>query len=268
MRCELPSYTWSTWEGSFSEEDLRFFERYLRNNAHLICAGFPTYACLGCQIRAICVSLEPESRHLRVRATQMTDSGTCGNVTRRAAQLLSCSAASSRAAEGAACPRPSTLSAAPWVVGKTAVCRELNRLLPASVMLDGDWCWQADPFQVTPETKRMALDNICHLLGNFLRCSAYENVVFGWVMHERAIVEEIVGRCPSPRATCGYVRSRSWPAAEELRRRVEKDVRSGLRDEGAVTRSLAYLPRYRELGGKLVDTTGLTPHEVAELLAR
>lgn len=47
MRCELPSYTWSTWEGSFSEEDLRFFERYLRNNAHLTCAGFPTYACLG-----------------------------------------------------------------------------------------------------------------------------------------------------------------------------------------------------------------------------
>lgn len=165
-------------------------------------------------------------------------------------------------------PKTLYLVGGPMGVGKTAVCRELNRLLPASVMLDGDWCWQADPFQVTPETKRMALDNICHLLGNFLRCSAYENVVFGWVMHERAIVEEIVGRLPI--AACDVrVRAVSLVAsAEELRRRVEKDVRSGLRDEGAVTRSLAYLPRYRELGGKLVDTTGLTPHEVAELLAR
>lgn len=52
-------------------------------------------------------------------------------------------------------------------VGKSAVCRELNRMLPASVMPDGDWCWCADPSQVTPETKRMVLDNICQLLGNF-----------------------------------------------------------------------------------------------------
>ena len=35
-RCELPSYTWSSWEGSFSQEELDFFERYLQSNAHLI----------------------------------------------------------------------------------------------------------------------------------------------------------------------------------------------------------------------------------------
>ena len=35
-RCELPSYEWTSWEGRFSDEELRGFEEYLRNNAHLI----------------------------------------------------------------------------------------------------------------------------------------------------------------------------------------------------------------------------------------
>ena len=155
----------------------------------------------------------------------------------------------------------------PMGVGKTVVCRELNRMLPASVMLDGDWCWCADPFQVTPETKSMVLDNICHLLGNFLRCSTYENVILCWVMHERAIIDEILWRLPIER--CGAeVRIVSLVASEdELRHRVEGDVDAGVRDEEAVACSLSYLPRYRDLGTELVDTTGLTPHEVAARIA-
>ncbi len=155
----------------------------------------------------------------------------------------------------------------PMGVGKSTVCRELGRMLPRSVLLDGDWCWQADPFQVTPETKALVLDNVCHLLGNFLRCGAYENVVFGWVMHERAIVEGILTRLPL--AECGAeVRWASLVASEEeLRGRIERDVDAGLRDAGDVERALAYLPLYRELGSELVDTTGRSPHEVAELVA-
>ena len=155
----------------------------------------------------------------------------------------------------------------PMGVGKTVVCRELNRMLPASAMLDGDWCWCADPFQVTPETKRMVLDNICHLLGNFLRCSTYENVILCWVMHERAIIDEILGRLPIEECDA-EVRAVSLVADEdELRRRVEVDVRAGMRDDGAVARSLSYLPRYRDLGTELIDTTDLAPHDVAARIA-
>lgn len=35
-RCELPSYTWTSWEGHFSPEEQSFFESFLSNNAHLI----------------------------------------------------------------------------------------------------------------------------------------------------------------------------------------------------------------------------------------
>ena len=156
----------------------------------------------------------------------------------------------------------------PMGVGKTTVCRELSRMLPASVMLDGDWCWCADPFQVTEETKRMVLDNICHLLGNFLRCSAYENVILCWVMHEREIIDEILGRLPIEECDAD-VRTVSLVAREdELRHRIEEDVRAGVRDEGAAARSLSYLPRYRSLGTELVDTTGLTPREIAARIAK
>ena len=41
----------------------------------------------------------------------------------------------------------------PMGVGKTAACRQLQQLLDRSVFLDGDWCWDAHPFQVTEETR-------------------------------------------------------------------------------------------------------------------
>ena len=52
-------------------------------------------------------------------------------------------------------------------VGKTTVCRILKQQLPDAVFLDGDWCWDADPFVVTEETKAMVLQNICFMLGQF-----------------------------------------------------------------------------------------------------
>ena len=80
----------------------------------------------------------------------------------------------------------------PMGVGKTAAGQALKRLLPRSVYLDGDWCWDANPFIVTDETRAMVMDNITHLLGSFLRCTAYDHVIFVWVMHRQAILDELL----------------------------------------------------------------------------
>lgn len=77
-------------------------------------------------------------------------------------------------------------------IEKTTVCQELKQRLPQSVFLDGDWCWDASPFQVTEETKEMVQDNICHLLNNFIHCSAYTTILFGWVMHEQSIIDSLL----------------------------------------------------------------------------
>lgn len=82
----------------------------------------------------------------------------------------------------------------PMGVGKTTAGQRLKYKLDRSVFLDGGWCWDAHPFQVTAETKEMVLQNICALLNNFLRCSAYENVIFCWVMHQQAILDAILAR--------------------------------------------------------------------------
>ena len=49
--------------------------------------------------------------------------------------------------------------------------RRQNGGEPASekvLPLGGNWCWDADPFQVTEETKAMVMRTICYLLNSFL----------------------------------------------------------------------------------------------------
>ena len=147
-------------------------------------------------------------------------------------------------------------------VGKTTVCRRLKEDLPNSVFLDGDWCWDANPFQVTEETKAMVEDNICHLLNNFLHCSAYENVIFCWVMHQQAIIDGILKRLDTEHC---YVRSISLLADEvTLQERLMKDVQQGIRTADVIERSIARIPLYRQLDTIRIDTVGKTVQMVAD----
>lgn len=151
-------------------------------------------------------------------------------------------------------------------VGKTTVCRELNRLLPGSVLLDGDWCWNMDPFVVNAETKSMVMDNICHLLNNFLKCSSIGNIVFCWVMHEQAILDDLYARLDLEGVR---VRALSLICTEEaLRSRLQGDIAQGLRQADVLDRSLQRLPLYQTLDTVKIDTTNKTPREVAEEISR
>ena len=77
-------------------------------------------------------------------------------------------------------------------VGKTTTCRELQRLLDRSVWLDGDWCWMANPWIVTEETKRMAEGNMVFLLDRFLNCSEYKYVLFLWIFRSDEVFNHIL----------------------------------------------------------------------------
>ncbi len=151
------------------------------------------------------------------------------------------------------------LIAGPMGAGKSAVGRELRDALPRSVYLDGDWCWDARPFVVTEETKRMVLGNIRHLLAAFPNCSEYENVVFTWVMPSRAVVDAVLEGLPP----CGVRAFSLTCSAPELERRLRGDILSGLRDGDAVRRGLSYLPLYPIPGTAEIDTTYLTAHQAA-----
>ena len=153
----------------------------------------------------------------------------------------------------------------PMGVGKTSAAQQLKKLMPNSVFLDGDWCWDADPFQVTTETKEMVIDNICHLLNNFLRCSAYENVIFCWVMHQQDIIDGILAHLDT--ADCRVQCVSLVASPETLRTRLQADITVGVRNADIIDRSLARLPLYNFLNTHRIDTSALSPFETAQCIA-
>ncbi len=147
-------------------------------------------------------------------------------------------------------------------VGKTAVCQQLNYLLSSSVFLDGDWCWNANPFQVTDETKNMVIDNICHLLNNFIHCSAYENIVFSWVMHRQDIINSLLERLDTQQCEVKVI---SLICDEKtLCERLQKDISNGIRMANVIDRSIERLPLYGKLKTIKIDTTAKSIDAVAK----
>lgn len=150
-------------------------------------------------------------------------------------------------------------------VGKTTVSQILKKKLPNAVFLDGDWCWDASPFRVTEETKAMVMDNICHLLNNFIHCSAYEHIIFCWVMHEQRIIDDILTRLDV--FHCNIRNISLVCDAESLKARLEKDISSGLRSSDIIDRSVARIPLYCSLNTEKIDTSGKSAAQIADLIA-
>ena len=111
----------------------------------------------------------------------------------------------------------------------------------------------------------MVMDNICHLLNNFIRCTAYEHVIFCWVMHEQSIIDRIVRALD---AGSFDVKAVSLLCdAETLRERLLEDIRRGARTADVIERSLARLAQYQSLNTRKVDTAGKSALDVAKEIA-
>jgi broad-specificity NMP kinase len=151
-------------------------------------------------------------------------------------------------------------------VGKTTTCQIIKNKLNKSVFLDGDWCWDMHPFQVTEETKHMVIENICFLLNNFMKCTAYENIVFCWVMHEQSIIDNIITNLD---ITNCKVYSISLVCDENtLRTRLQKDVDAGIRTEDVIQRSINRIPLYEKLDTDKVNVSAVTPEQAADFILK
>lgn len=149
-------------------------------------------------------------------------------------------------------------------VGKTAVCQRLKSKLNNSVFLDGDWCWDAHPFRVTEETKQMVMQNICFLLDQFIHCSAYENIIFCWVMHEQAIIDNIIKNIDSEK--CEIIPVSLMCSQKTLRIRLERDIANGLRTSDVLERSIKRQPLYIELNTQKLNTDDMSIDEIADMI--
>ncbi|MDD3335097.1 MAG: AAA family ATPase [Eubacteriales bacterium] len=151
-------------------------------------------------------------------------------------------------------------------VGKTATCRELQKLLPSNVFLDGDWCWDMKPFVVTDETKAMVLDNIAYLLNRFLRCSAYENILFCWVLQEQRILDDLLSRLVLKKVA--HHLFTLTISEEALTRHIRRDIENGVRTEDVLNRSIARLSLYSQFTNDQIDVSEISAAEAAQQIVR
>lgn len=151
-------------------------------------------------------------------------------------------------------------------VGKSATSQILKQKLDNSVLLDGDWCWDMHPFQVNAETKAMVMNNICYLLSRFIQCSVYDHIVFCWVMHQQAIIDDILSRLDT--ANCTVYAISLVCNEQALQARLQKDVLAGIRREDVVARSVERIPLYEKLNTVKVDVSHITAEQAADLIIK
>ncbi|RIJ64879.1 nucleotide kinase [Rummeliibacillus sp. TYF005] len=151
-------------------------------------------------------------------------------------------------------------------VGKTTTSKELKKILPRCVFLDGDWCWDMSPFIVTEETINMVINNISYLLNNYISCSEYENVVFCWVMHEQSILDDVLSRLN--KNDCNLHKFSLVCSEKALISRVTRDIQQGIRNSEVIERSVPRLKNYTKMDTKKIDVSEISPKEAAEIIFR
>lgn len=150
----------------------------------------------------------------------------------------------------------------PMGIGKSTICNQLNQDLDHSVFLDGDWCWNMDPFVVNQDTKNMVLDNITHCLNNFIHTPGIENIIFCWVMHKQDIIDQIIQKLDTEGVDIHLISLIC--EKEELIKRMLIDRR----DNQTIRKSLQYLELYKDLDTQKIDVTKLDVQKTIDKIKR
>lgn len=147
-------------------------------------------------------------------------------------------------------------------VGKTTVSKLLLEALQPSVFLDGDWCWNMNPFVVNEENKAMVMGNITHLLNAYLNNSGYEYIIFCWVIHQEEIFEQIL----KPLHGCEFELHKITLICSEsaLKQRLGLDVQSGVRMADVIERSVQRIPLYEKMDTVKIDVGNISPEQAAQ----
>ena len=80
----------------------------------------------------------------------------------------------------------------PMGVGKTAAGKRAADRAPGTAFIDGDWCMDIHPFVGNRETKAMAVDNILHMIGNYMKCSECRMAVISWLMDDAWVLQSLL----------------------------------------------------------------------------
>ena len=148
----------------------------------------------------------------------------------------------------------------PMGVGKTTVGKYIADRCPGTAFIDGDWCLDLHPFVGNRETKAMAVDNILHMIGNYMKCSVCKMIVLVWLMDDPWVLQAITDGLAALQAE---VKSVTLVCdRENLIRRWEHDHNCEWRTDAWLKVSLASLPAFAAMGNTM-DTAGLSVDRIA-----
>ena len=148
-------------------------------------------------------------------------------------------------------------------VGKTTVGKYITDRYPGTAFIDGDWCMDIHPFVGNQETKAMAVDNILHMIGNYLKCSVCGMVVLVWLMDDSWVIQRIMDGIAALKAEVKYVTLVC--NKETLLKRWESDRICSWRTDKWLNVSLKSLSQFANMDNAL-DTSGLSVEQIADLI--
>jgi adenylate kinase family enzyme len=126
-------------------------------------------------------------------------------------------------------------------VGKTTISEILLKELNNSVFLDGDWCWNINPFIANDENKNMVMKNICFLLNSFINNSNIENIIFCWVMNKQEIIDTLISKIGKYDEFYHFT---LMITPELLRKHFNDDIEAGKREINDVEKAIEYINDY------------------------
>ena len=151
----------------------------------------------------------------------------------------------------------------PMGVGKTTVGKLIAEKCPGAAFIDGDWCMDLHPFIGSRETKAMAVDNILHMIGNYMKCSVCKMIVLVWLMDDPWVLQSLTEGLIALQAEIRNVTLLC--DRENLLCRWENDHTCEWRTDEWLKISLASLHAFSVMENTL-DTSGLSPERIADLI--
>ena len=152
----------------------------------------------------------------------------------------------------------------PMGVGKTVTGTLIAEKNPGTAFIDGDWCMDIHPFVGNRETKAMAIDNILHMIANYLKCSECRMIVLAWLMDDQWVLKSITDGISALQVEIQSVTLIC--DRETLIGRWKHDHNCKWRTDQWLKVSLTSLPFFSTMKG-VIDTSGLSADQIADMIA-
>lgn len=147
-------------------------------------------------------------------------------------------------------------------VGKSSVAQLLNKSIPNSALVDGDWCCKINS-PLSDSIKNLYLKNINTLINNYLSSDDVTDVILCWVIHKNEILQKILQNTDLRNVNVYVI---TLQANEQtLTKRIIGRFEYEKRDKGELERSLFYQQNYyNDISSYKLDTSDMSIERVAE----